>query len=223
MKLNEAISLQESPQSDMEHRRRAQKAHRDLLRAVDRIGGALGMYPRPNGLIAPDFVLNHPEGITFVIIYREQGERNIGGINKAGDRLVLFMDEGANIGDELEKDVYERTVIHEFIHVFQKERFGVMRPTANLGNADYYNDPSETDAYIQETLHKFEDRMRRLPPNFKEKYIPRIMRDYKEFESLFFTFMDNDFEQQLNARNERKLKRRLYRYWDEVVRAGNIG
>lgn len=223
MKLSEAISLHESPQSDMEHRRRAQKAHRDLLEAVDRIGGVLGMYPRPNGLIAPDFLLNHPEGIDFVIIYREQGDRRIGGINEAGDTLVLFMDEGANIGDELEKDAYTRTIVHEFIHVFQKERFDVMRPTADLGNDDYFNDPSETDAYAQEALSKFEETMKRLPPIFKEKYIPRIMRDYREFESLFFTMMDDDFEQHLNTKNERKLKRRLYRYWDEVVRQGNIG
>ena len=221
MKLNDIIN--ESPQSDKEQRNRAEDAYEDLLSAFTRMGGVEAMIPKANGLIAHDAMLRHSEEIVLVLMDKSVNRGAIGGFSKdkqGNDVLYLFVDLDKDVVGQLRRNEYRKTIIHEFIHVLDSYRMDVMDPTNNLSNTDYFNDPSETNAYYQEAISHFERQMSRIPASAKERYMERYSSKFEDFLELMSVMLDDSFIKYKNVKTDRALTKRLYQYWDEQVRTG---
>ena len=101
--------------------------------------------------------------------------------------------------------------------MFDSERMKVMSPTSHLPDAQYFNDPSEFNAFTQEAIAKFEEVWRRLSTGAKIN-MERQWQSFDRWYQMMQSMIDMDFKKNLNDRNERALKRRLYKYWDETIR-----
>ena len=223
MRLNDIIN--ESAQSDRSQRMRAEKAYEELLRAFTRMGGAEAMIPKANGLVAYDAMLGHSEEIALVLMDSSNNRGAIGGFSKdkqGNDVLYLFVDLDKDVVGQLRKNEYRKTIVHEFIHVLDSYRMDVMAPTNNLSNTDYFNDPSETNAYYQEAISHFERQMSRIPAYARDRYMERYSSRFEDFLELMSVMLDDSFLKYKSVKTDRALKRRLYQYWDEEVRTGNI-
>lgn len=224
MKLNEAILL-EDPQTDMMYRRRAEEAYNDLISSIERIGGIMGMRPIGDAMYAPASLLRHPEMISLVIRHRQEGTRAIGGIgfdDNDESTLHLFVDFDNDIMEQLNRRDYRKTVVHEFIHKFDKERMSHMPSTSHLSQKNYYNSPVETNAYVQEAIYDFESIFQKLPPATRDMQLDRIERNFDDFLGLMRMLIDDDFLGNMNVQVDRNMRKRLYKYWDEVVRQGEL-
>lgn len=181
------------------------------------------MTPVGDALLARPGDFRHPENIGLVLRHREKGDRRIGGIHFGNDiQLHLWVDLDGDVGEQLRHSDYRKTIVHEFIHVFDSERMNVMAPTSRLSNNDYYNHPVEINAYYQEAVSHFETTFSNMPPSVREQQLNRVSGSFDEFLSLMRVMLDNSFLDARRLRTDRALVRRLYRYWDEMVRTRSI-
>lgn len=204
------------------YRQRAEEAYYDLLNCIEIIGGISGMQQQNNIYIAPPSILKHPEGIALVLRQITKTSA-IGGINHQSIPVLhLYVDFNKDIIQQLERREYRKTVIHEFIHVFDKERMTSMKPTSSLSKSDYYNSPVETNAYIQEALSDLEEIFRRMTPKARQVQTKRLSQSFDDFLNVMKDLLADDFFNYRRVKTDRALSRRLYKYWDEIVRNGVI-
>ena len=221
MRLNDIIN--ESSDLDRKYRREAETAYEELLQAFVDMGREEAMKIKGNGLMAPREMLDHPEDIGLVLFDMSMDRRASGGFS---DRefgypvLYLFIDMDRDALMQMRSNEYRKTIIHEFIHSFDAYRMRVMRPTNNLPNDEYYNDPSETNAYYQEAISHFENQMNRIPARTRDMYMQKYGSDFESFLELMSVMLDDSFLKYKSVKTDRALKKRLYQYWDEEVRTG---
>jgi hypothetical protein len=110
--------------------------------------------------------------------------------------------------------------IHEFIHYLDFKRSGGYRPNKpgnNLDLNDYYNQPTEFNAYYQEAANfivkTFNDN-KKIVDNFREKY--------KNYDNFYKWMIDNVFDKEfikyLNSKNQIKLKKRIYNIYSKYIK-----
>lgn len=108
------------------------------------------------------------------------------------------------------KGILKDSFIHEFIHYLDFKRSKGYTPNFNEKTtiSDYYNSPTEYNAYYQEAanyiVNLFKDD--NILSKFKEKYT--------NFETFYKWMVENVFEKDyiknLNDKNKKKLKKRIY-------------
>lgn len=229
MRLNQIISpLKESPYEDRAFRQRAIEAHAKIIESFVKMGGIEAMQMKNDMLVAWPRDFDHPEDIGLII--RPRQGNDIGGLSQKSsmNMIHLFIDFDKGLNDQnivniMKTNDYRKTIVHEFIHLFDSQRMKTMRPTSGLSDKDYYNDPSETNAYYQEAIAHFERQMQRIPASARERYMERYSGSFQEFLQLMYMMLDDSFLNERTVETDRALKRRLYRYWDEIVRTGNLG
>lgn len=215
MRLTEAFVI-ESAITDAQQRNRASRAYENLLKRFKAIGGLGGMISQRDSYIATQSILQHPDDIVLVIAPKKGGQID-GGFEPSKRLLYLTLDLNRDILTQLQSSQMRTTIVHEFIHLFDSERMRVMRPTRDLPDEEYYNDPSETNAYYQEAIAAFEDMIRRFSPTARELQMRRL-QDFEQFLSLVNTMMSDSFTKWVNVKNDQKIKKRLYQYWYQAIR-----
>jgi hypothetical protein len=115
------------------------------------------------------------------------------------------------------KGILKDSFIHEFIHYLDFKRSKGYKPnfTNKTSITDYYNSPTEYNAYYQEVatyiVNLFKDE--NLLQKFKEKYTTF---------NMFYTWMinnvfDKDFIKNLNQNNKLKLEKRIYNIYSKFL------
>lgn len=205
------------------YRRRAEEAHQDLLTRLEQVGGISAMEVVGDRLYLASDDLQHPEDVSLIVQSREPGDKRIGGITftHQGPVLFVFVDLEEDLIDQLNKRDYRKTIVHEFIHLFDSERMTAKPKTSHLSTKDYYNSPVETNAYIQEALSDLEEIFRRMTPQARAVQMQRLSRSFEDFLGVMRQLLEDDFFDHRSVKTDRKLTRRLYRYWDELVKPQN--
>ena len=115
------------------------------------------------------------------------------------------------------RGIFKSSFIHEFIHYLDFKRSNGYKPNFNDKTtiSDYYNSPTEYNAYYQEAAtyiaNLFKDQS--ILAKFKEKY--------KDFESFYKWMVENvldkDYIKNLNVKNILKIKKRIYNIYSEFL------
>ena len=113
--------------------------------------------------------------------------------------------------------ILKDSFIHEFIHYLDFKRSKGFKPNFNDKTtiSDYYNSPTEYNAYYQEGANY-------IVNLFKDENILKKFRDkYDNFE-LFHKWMienvfDKDYIKNLNDKNKIKIKKRIYNIYSEFI------
>lgn len=116
------------------------------------------------------------------------------------------------------KGILKNSFIHEFIHYLDFKRSKGYKPNFNDKTtiSDYYNSPTEYNAYYQEAanyiVNIFKDD--NILSKFKEKF--------NNFETFYKWMVENvfdkDYIKNLNDKNKTKLKKRVYNIYSDYLK-----
>ncbi len=116
------------------------------------------------------------------------------------------------------KGISKESFIHEFIHYLDFKRSKGFKPNFDDKTtiSDYYNSPTEYNAYYQEAatyiVNLFKDMD--ILNKFKEKY-----ETFDKFlKWMLENVFDKDFIKNLNDKNKRKIKKRIYNIYSEFLK-----
>jgi hypothetical protein len=110
--------------------------------------------------------------------------------------------------------------VHELIHIFDRGRmspgaFSKQVKKASTGGAGYYNSPTELNAFMQQGMFKMVDLLKKVDSPQGRQLI--MGRTPQEFYQKLTKKMDPNFVKQLTPDNKRKLAKRAYQLWGELV------
>lgn len=206
--------LVEDARQDAGYRYRAQKAFNDLLKLLKRNGE--GVFDSRGYL--PASRLNHPENISIQLLPKGMHGNADAGVDPEKRIVYLYVDMSQPIIPQIESQKMAVSFVHEFVHIMDSERFSVMSPTGRLGDADYFNDPSELNAFYQDALTAFELYVSKNRNNPDMKRIAsQWSRDFESWLKFFLGLVDKDFKNFLRLKNDRKLKKRAYGFWSQNI------
>lgn len=114
---------------------------------------------------------------------------------------------------------WEGVFVHEYIHYLDELRSSKGYEELSVeekGAAEYYNMPSEFNAYYQELSHRIQkhidfgmlDASRSIKS--KKAYVKRNFKTYPVFIEKFYYLMDKRFISMLKPKYKEKFRRRLY-------------
>lgn len=135
------------------------------------------------------------------------------------------------LGDKNMLEKVRTTFVHEFVHSQDSRRYKdkkvITKGTLGGGTADYYNDPSEMNAFFQESISTIETWYQQIKRDvwrkkakikdiaFIRKILsePKVLVDFiwKQMEELKPKFIEN-----LTVDNKKKLQTRIYLYSKEI-------
>jgi hypothetical protein len=122
-------------------------------------------------------------------------------------------------GDKIpSRGILKDSFIHEFIHYLDFKRSKGHRPDFDDKTtiSDYYNEPTEYNAYYQEAANVFVNLLK------DDDILSKIKEKYDNFEDFSKWMMENVFDKHfiknLNEKNKRKLKKRIYNIYSEFLR-----
>lgn len=219
MRLREAVLI-ESPVSDFQQRDLARMALRDLIQSLERLGWEDGAEVMSSGALAfRAHRLRHPLKISF-IVHQKTG-REVAAINPDQRSVHVFLDLDRSMRDQMMSRQTSGALIHELVHILDSDRMTHMG-TPGRDDEDYYNHPVEFNAFYQEALHAWDEWFENV---FGQAGLPartaasRHLDSYQAWESFMLnTKFDKGFVRNLTQENTRRLKRRLFKHWDEEVR-----
>lgn len=113
-------------------------------------------------------------------------------------------------------------VIHELTHV--KDLTRIKNPDSaytqtikatNTSEKDYYNSPLEFNAYVQQGFSDLEDHLASMSLAQAQKIVGGSANDmYREFMKV----IGRNFNRNIVDKNRNKLKKRVYQFWNDVIK-----
>ena len=142
-----------------------------------------------------------------------KGNYGFGTLNRNKYIIVPNLRKDKNPSKGISKDSF----IHEFIHyldyVRSKGKFKEFNQNTTI--SDYYNSPSEYNAYYQEAANYLVNLLK------DEMVLNKIKEKYPTFDGFYKFMLDNVFSKRfianLNDKNILKLKKRVYNIYSEYV------
>jgi len=142
-----------------------------------------------------------------------KGNYGFGTLNRNKYIIVPNLRKDKNPSKGISKDSF----IHEFIHyldyVRSKGKFKKFNQNTTI--SDYYNSPSEYNAYYQEAANYLVNLLK------DEMVLNKIKEKYPTFDGFYKFMLDNVFNKRfianLNDKNILKLKKRVYNIYSEYV------
>ena len=221
MKLSEALII-ESPQSDMEQLRAANDIFSDLIKSLRTL--PLMAYQwrqmdyKGRTLDAVFIDKKDMDDVPFDLVLLPKEGREQGGMTFDPMRMYIFLDQEGDLASQIGKE--RRLIIHELVHFLDVHRMNAYTKSSGLADKDYYNHPMETNAYYMEAIDRYQETMKKLERGSQSAY-DNVMSKFRTFDGwmqYMDYIMDEDYRGWLNVKNDRAMKRRLYRYWDENVK-----
>lgn len=129
------------------------------------------------------------------------------GHSKDGRFQIIICSNLIAPGDDsfIETRLQKASLIHELIHYLDSNRYvGKVKPSADKATVvDYFNTPSEFNAFYQENAYMVRNMMNQAFLRTK------FMKDLPTFLDFAHRMMNKDFMQHLNPTYKRKLDKRL--------------
>lgn len=110
-------------------------------------------------------------------------------------------------------------IIHELIHLFDAERQEGFfdRQSFDGSMEDYFNHPSELNAFYQEAVQKFQESLNKRIHNL-EHFHDVFGEDFESVFGFFQrNFLDREFWENLTQENKRKIRKRFYNFYSETI------
>lgn len=141
-----------------------------------------------------------------------------------GDELIQKIKETAikYLKKEIEKKlkdykgIFFEVLVHECTHLIDDLRrtksykSKEQKQSTENGQIDYYNSPEEQNAYYQETISAFDEWI-------KNEDWKKDWKNFNNFQNEFIRQYKGDYDK-LNNINKRKLKKRIYAYWELYIK-----
>jgi len=190
--------------------------NRTTLSSFSQMKKAPFFWSKEGVLVIPMFNISKDYDDLWVLITAQQGHHGTG---KLRDLNVIQINN--TLKGEFDPTYVETRLpidrfAHEFVHYLDSKR-GVPSGSSKIFDAGdvkkYFNDPSEFNAYYQEALTSIENALQMEA--FVEKVVQQGSR--KEFFDFVLGFFDKEFMENLEPKYERKLMKRLGRFYIEVV------
>ena len=213
------INLFESPQDDLNYRNSAMKVINQITRNLRSNGLSsytfsqkfnvywislanisdlpIKLIIRPTLDDRPDIVAGYDDSINAVQVFIQGDHTN--------PRVVLsFITSNISI------------IVHEIIHYYDSHRSDYNIPSSSaMDDKGYYNNAGETNAYYNERLSELEGSV--FNKIFQRKEHWNKLRSFDFIRELFWNGMDMDFKKYISDTNKKKLDRRLYRYFTDII------
>ncbi len=131
-----------------------------------------------------------------------------------GKPILVLTNVGSDVNtmhNKIKKDIF----VHEFIHYLDKNRHKDKSYKPNINSVEeYYNNPSEFNAFYQDGIRFIDDMLRNpaISGKFKEKF-----SDFQSFYDWINngTYFDREFLKNMNEETKKKFQKRLYTVWNE--------
>jgi len=207
----------EDVESDRQHRQEALDAYREMINIIEREGE--GVFRRfANGFMADRDDLNHSEDIGIVILHDDTGKK-VAGASPKKRLIFFFLDLEKPLLPQLKNKRQRTSFIHEYQHFIDHSRSTADSNTSDMDNDEYFNDPSETNAFYQQLIHDWEELWNMLPDTAKKNLLKTRWSTFNDWsEYVIDNVAEKDFINYLNSKNGKKLKKRLYQYWDNAIK-----
>ena len=114
------------------------------------------------------------------------------------------------------KEVFFEILVHECTHLIDDLRrtksykSKEQNQSTEKGEINYYNSPEEQNAYYQETISAFDEWI-------KNEDWKKDWKDFNNFQNEFIRQYKGNYNR-LNNINKRKLKKRIYAYWELYIK-----
>lgn len=165
--------------------------------------------------------------ISVLLTPESKGQR--GGMGKVGnlDVMVLNVLKGPGDLSYVSTRLDKNTVVHEMIHFLDPGSGKGRGPDPTNAN-DYYNNPSEWNAFWQEGAERVEaiiSGIRRIGEHNSgaaRRGIVNTFGDgsFKNFPSSLDSFWDKEFLGHMNQKTKKKFDKRLYQLFTELKKEG---
>lgn len=230
MKLNEALQpiSEASEFRDRALRGEAERVHRELVNAIRQYGISAFYNTTFNNGVLLDLGQIAKQDIKLIL--QDSGpsgaltkvkNKNIPVLIVGGFNGITDMDLREDKTDQFVASVLigqKATFIHEFIHTLDSYRtndfFG--RPSISDSDEEYFNHPSELNAFYQEGIQSLEDRILK----FKERGMAWRFAN-QSFEETFDNFvkihLHDEFWNNLTNENKRRIRKRFYNFYSETM------
>jgi hypothetical protein len=122
--------------------------------------------------------------------------------------------------NQLLPDFIERNreyLVHEFIHMLDGVRITADKPWNRAAGAEgskYYNDPLETNAFAQQGMSKFTQKLKHIHSLDAAKML--MGKTPQEFWTKLSKSFEPKFLQNLTPQNKKKLQKRSYQLWQDI-------
>jgi hypothetical protein len=112
---------------------------------------------------------------------------------------------------------YKSDFVHEYIHYIDKTRAPqAQRGSHGLKPDEYYNDPFEQNALMQELFSEFEQQLQKLDPTQLDALKQMDGNAFYQFFIGWLKMNKHPFERKMNGDTERRLKKRVARFWQDL-------
>lgn len=151
----------------------------------------------------------------FNLILRQQETGYEAGYDHTTNTLHVFIDINKPIPNQL--ILKKSHLIHEIIHYFDMQRSkGEVKGSSHLSNKDYYNNSFELNAFYQEIIFQFEKYFKKLQRIHSKEELGKKINNFDKFYNLLFQkFFPKDFKNNINDKNTKRIKKRMYQYYDQ--------
>lgn len=240
----------ENEVTDSHYRQEALKVYKRIVKgftdnAVKRVNfGNLFMKGEPYSLPFMRY-FNSRIGVDYknliIVIHGLSGAArgSYGRLNRNGRTYHIIQLFGKGINEPIPEFLRRQksVVIHELIHLLDRVRYKG-NPTGSfegrgISKSDYYNNPSEYNAYYQQAIHEFDSHINRLArdarvSNYYKQELIDTLHDYFEsgFPGFYKEFRDNNldkgFVSHMTQSTENRLKKRLYDYYRKRYLNGDV-
>lgn len=212
----------EDTESDRLQRQQALSAYQELIDILEEKGDDV-FRVFSNGLLADRDALRHSQGIGIGILHDDTG-RKVAGASPKQRIIFFYLDTDKPILPQLKKQRQRTSFVHEFQHLIDHDRAGQLKNTRDMDDDEYFNDPSETNAFYQQMVNDWEELWGRLSDSAKKNLLKNQWATFNDWmDYLIKNLAESDFIRFINSKNERKLKRRLYQYWDTNIKGAADG
>lgn len=236
MKLNEAISLKESPQYDNTKRQVAHMLVRGIIQDIQNFG--LTSYDFDGekfSVKSHDLMFNNPIGKSFTFEIAKKGSRYLGsvlGMYLPSTRTITvgvpaedFTSQERLINTMLRDSGIHSTMFHEFIHFIDYVEGGwperISGGTSGLSFTEHSNNPKEISTRTSEIVGDVEryyfEQIRTT--SMRKRTMRNWSRSFQEWLSTAerLTILPH-MKRHMTEENYKRLLSRLYQYWDTYIK-----
>lgn len=220
----ELLALNEDVEQNREYRKFARKIYRKLKAALED-GKSNIINKAKNGYFVDGNVIGHS---AFIFYFAPEGHTS--GYKKHKDyhmiKIPVLPEDGSPENIEFRLHEMKKTIVHEIIHALDNMRFdkdmGDFYSSEDMGTKEYFNKPNELNAYYQGAVNELEEFIEDMSFHEFEVYEDSFENFQKFKDWTFELFFEEDFLDALNKKNQRKIEKRLSKYYQEIKKEGKI-
>ncbi len=189
-----------------------------------------GMTVQPQRVFVGDLgkFIGNPEfsGLEFIITQAQHDSMASAVFDYTSPKIVIYaVDQTLNWGEfagyflPKKRKELKRSAVHELIHFLDFKRMGerawsdAQEKASNPNsNQEYFNHPLELNSHMQQGLSAIDDAL----AHTSSYEIDKLTASFDAFWDFAWFHISTPFQANLTPQNQKKLRQRLYKYWEDL-------